>query len=236
MDTLHKSGVCISYSDALLLYDHWALKDVEVSATCPPEIADSKPGIVIVDNDDFKLDTMTGSAAGAHRTNVMYVQPDSYERKPDEVPVARLAKKQISEQLTQKCGDMTHVHQYRCPLGSTSEPPIRARVNPPMNGTAPQCARSVIHALSRTNNDGTRPLPHEQRAPAYSGAQSCRCPPPNKSKAYFHTTYDEPPSKSVVHNIITKLVETMRKKNIHSSFSLEIRPPTRQLSNSRQII
>lgn len=214
VDTLHKSGVCISYSDALLLYDHWALKDVEVSGTCPPEIADSKPAVVIVDNDDFKLDTMTGSAAGAHRTNVMFVQPESYERKPNEVPFARLAKKQISEQLTRKCGEITHVQQYRCPPGSTSEPPIRARVNPPVNGTAPQCARSVIHALSRTNNDGTRPLPHEQRVPAYSGAQSCRCPPPNKNKAYLHTTYNEPPSKSVIHDIMTKLVETMRKKKI----------------------
>jgi len=76
VETLHKSGVCISYEDTLLLYDYWALLDVEASRTCPQEIADSKPAIVIVDNDDFKIDTMTGSATGAHRTNVMYVQPE----------------------------------------------------------------------------------------------------------------------------------------------------------------
>ncbi|KAL8611988.1 hypothetical protein ACOMHN_048484 [Nucella lapillus] len=61
-NTLHKSGICISYSDTLLLYDHWALKDVEVSETCPPEIANDRPAIVIVDNDDFKVDTTTGCA------------------------------------------------------------------------------------------------------------------------------------------------------------------------------
>lgn len=33
VDTLHKSGVCISYADTLLLYDHWALMDVEKSET-----------------------------------------------------------------------------------------------------------------------------------------------------------------------------------------------------------
>lgn len=65
VETLHKSGVCISYADTLLLYDHWAL-DVETSATCPQEIADSKPAIVIVNNDDFKIDSLTGDSTGAH--------------------------------------------------------------------------------------------------------------------------------------------------------------------------
>lgn len=80
VDTLHKSGVCISYADTLLLYDHWALMDVEASATCTQEIADGKPAIVIIDNDDFKIDTLTGNSTGAHRTNVMYVQPESYKK------------------------------------------------------------------------------------------------------------------------------------------------------------
>lgn len=74
VDTLHKSGVCISYADTLLLYDHWGLMDVEASATCPQEIADGKPAIVIIDNDDFKIDTLTGNSTGAHQTTVMYVQ------------------------------------------------------------------------------------------------------------------------------------------------------------------
>ena len=56
MGTLYRSGDCISYADTLLLYDHWALMDVVASATCPQEIADGKPTIVIVDNDDFKID------------------------------------------------------------------------------------------------------------------------------------------------------------------------------------
>ncbi|KAI4827014.1 hypothetical protein KUCAC02_030442, partial [Chaenocephalus aceratus] len=128
VETLHKSGVSISYADTLLLYDHWALMDRDASATCPQEIADSKPAIVIVDNDDFKIDTLT-------------------------------------------------------------------------------------------DNNGTRPPPpHEQQVPAYSGAQSCHHTPPNKSKPYYHTTYNEPPCKSVVYDIMVKLVEAMHKKNIPFSF------------------
>ncbi|KAI9517796.1 hypothetical protein NQZ68_000965 [Dissostichus eleginoides] len=105
-----------------------------------------------------------------------------------------------------------------CPPGSKSDPPARTRVDPPVNGTVLQRARCVIHALSRVDNNSTRPPPHEQQVPAYSGAQSCRHTPPDKSKPYYHTTYNEPPSKSVVYDIMVKLVEAMRKKNIPFSF------------------
>ena len=215
METLHKTGVCISYSDTL---DYWALMDVEASATCPQEIADDIPAIVIVDNDDFKIDTMTGNATAAHRTNVMFVQPLRYEKKPDDEPPAKLVKREISAQLKQKCAELTHVRQYRCPPGSKSEPPTRSRVEPLVNGIAPQHARSVIHALSRADNNGTRPKPDEQPVPAYSGAQSCRHPPPIKSRPYYHATYNEPPSKSVMHDIMVKLLEAMLQKRIPFSF------------------
>ena len=81
-----------------LFYDYWALMDVQASATCQQEIAEGKPAIVIIDNDDFKIDTMTGNAKGAHHTNVMFVQPQSYEKDLDEEPTARLTKKEKSLQ------------------------------------------------------------------------------------------------------------------------------------------
>ena len=58
------------------------------------------------------------------------------------------------------------------------------------------------------------PLPEEQRVPGYSGAQYCCHPPPNKSKPYYQTTYNEPPSKSVLNDIMLKHVEAMQQKNI----------------------
>ena len=72
IDILHKCGICISYNSLQLLYI-WALRDADSSKTCPRGIAYGKPPIVIVDNDDFKIDTLTGNASGAHRTNVLYV-------------------------------------------------------------------------------------------------------------------------------------------------------------------
>ena len=96
MDILHKFGICISYNDLLLLYDAWALMDAESSERCPPEIADDKPVIAITDNDDFKIDTISGNANCAHRTNVMFVQPESYEKERTDTPIAPKTKKQIT--------------------------------------------------------------------------------------------------------------------------------------------
>ena len=88
----------------------------------------------------------------------------------------------------------------------------------PLNGTSLQRTRSVIHALSRTDNTHTRPPPDEQRVPAYRGSQSCRYPPSCKSKPYYHAAYNEPPSKSVLFDIMLKLIEAMRQKGIPFSF------------------
>ena len=85
IDILHKCGFCISYNDLLLLYDAWALMDAKSSESCPREIVDNKPAIVITDNDNFKIDTISGNAACAHRTNVMSVQPECYENERSEM-------------------------------------------------------------------------------------------------------------------------------------------------------
>ena len=65
---------------------------------------------------------------------------------------------------------------------------IKSNPNPPVDGSAPQRARSVMHALARVNNHGTRPLPEEQRVPGYSGAQSCCHPPREPTRASRTTT------------------------------------------------
>ena len=65
-------GVGISYKSVLRLHDSWALKELEKSEVCPAEIAEGKVGTVIIDNDDFKDDDLTGGTT-THRTNMMFV-------------------------------------------------------------------------------------------------------------------------------------------------------------------
>ena len=134
VETLHKSGASISYADTLLVYDYWAVMGVKASATCPPEIADRKPVILIVDS-DFKVDTVSGKATWAHGTDVMSMQPENYKKKnkPNEKPPAKIAKRGISAQLKRACHDLTQVRQYWCPPGSEIEPPDRSRIELPLN-------------------------------------------------------------------------------------------------------
>ena len=87
-----------------------------------------------------------------------------------------------------------------------------------MNGLAPQQAHSVILALSHADDKGVRQPSKEQKVPAYSGFQSCYHLPHSKSKPYYHTPNEEPPSKSVMNDIMVKVVAAMRQKRIPFSF------------------
>ena len=70
-DIFRKIEIRISYKYVTNLSARWAKQDVE-SGSCPFEIPYDLPGIAVMDNDDFKDDTLTG-ANTSHRTNVMFV-------------------------------------------------------------------------------------------------------------------------------------------------------------------
>ena len=55
---------------------------MEKSEVCPAEIAEGKAGTVIIDNDDFKDDDLTGGTT-THRTNMMFVQPRKWINEGD---------------------------------------------------------------------------------------------------------------------------------------------------------
>ena len=73
VDSNYKLGIGISYANVLMLRDTWALNDVQRDDHCPVEIADGRPSVLIMDNDDFKNDTLTGGGT-SHRTNCMFIQ------------------------------------------------------------------------------------------------------------------------------------------------------------------
>ena len=66
INMLHKCGICISYNNFQLLFITWALRDAESSKTCPRAITYGKPPIVIVNNDNFKIDMLIGNPTGAN--------------------------------------------------------------------------------------------------------------------------------------------------------------------------
>ena len=51
----------------------WAKAEAE-NGSCPSVIANKYPAVVVMDNEDFNTDTLTGASETNHRTNVMLVQ------------------------------------------------------------------------------------------------------------------------------------------------------------------
>ena len=78
-------GIGIPYHNLLFLHECWALDKFERQLVCPEEIAEGKAGTIIIDNDDFKDDDLTGGAT-SHRTNMMFVQPKKWIRNVYEEP------------------------------------------------------------------------------------------------------------------------------------------------------
>ena len=95
-----------------------------------PGIAYGKPPIVIADKNDFKIDTFIGNITCAHRTNVLYVQPELHEveRNDDSTTAQNITKKEVSEELDVKCKILTNGQQYVFPKGAGTEPPVREKL------------------------------------------------------------------------------------------------------------
>ena len=54
VDVMNQHGLGVSYDEVLMVCDYWVVNDNKRSLYCPFEVAEGKPAIVIVDNDDFK--------------------------------------------------------------------------------------------------------------------------------------------------------------------------------------
>lgn len=98
------------------------------------------------------------------------------------------------------------------------EPPIRPKPTMFSSSTEPQHKRSIIHALARADMNGDRPDAAEQTIPSYSGFHAGLNMEQRKSKAYFHTSYNQPPNKSVVNDVMDKLSTIIATKRMPFAF------------------
>jgi hypothetical protein len=83
-------------------------------------------------------------------------------------------------------------------LRPSSSTPIRPQPAASQSSTEPQRKLSIIHALAR-------PDAHYQSIPSYNGFHACLNAHKDKSKAYYHMSYNQAPNKSVVNDIMDKL-------------------------------
>lgn len=98
------------------------------------------------------------------------------------------------------------------------EPPIRPKPTKFVSSTDPQYKRSVIHALARTDVNGDRPDAANQTIPSYNGFHASLNTEQGKGKAYFHMSYNQPPNKSVVNDVMDKLSTIIATKKMPFAF------------------
>ena len=103
------------------------------------------------------------------------------------------------------------MRQYIVSTGAGTEPLVQRFNTPPIDGSLPQNKQSVIHALARANSNGDQADVDQQQVPTYSGMQAYLSHVVERSKSYYQPTYPEPPSKSVINDIMVKNVEVIRK-------------------------
>jgi len=91
------------------------------------------------------------------------------------------------------------------------EPPLRKQPTdnrlPP--DTAAQRTRGVIHALAKAQDDQTRPKPEEQTVSGFSGFHARMSNAEEKSRPIYHMTYPNPPSKTILNDVMCKLAKKM---------------------------
>ena len=124
--------------------------------------------------------------------------------------------KTMSLALSEKVSEMQAVTPYK--TTKRGEPPIRPEPATFSASTEPQRKRSIIHALARVKTICDRPDAAEQTIPSYNGFHAGLSSEQGKSKAYFHMSYNQPPSKSVVNDIMEKLTTIVATKRMPFAF------------------
>ena len=209
IDLMKKFSLCVSYADVLALYDTWAQHDIEENQVCPEELAVGMPCTGIMDNDNFKDDTLTGENT-SHRTNVMFVQPEDVAKLPTD------SRQNLSvadpRNVKHLCMEQHKIDPYKTAKRGTTA--VRTESDVTLPDTLIQKQRGVIHSLIRLTEDGDCVPAASQKIGAFAGFQAIVQCTVVKSKPYYFLTFPQPPNKSVVHEVMCRMVAAAEMKSM----------------------
>ena len=155
----------------------------------------------MLDNDDFQDDTLTCSNT-SHRTNVMFVQTENLLSSSSDSSKLTLAKPKDLKNIT------TEQHHFE-PYKTMKRVHLLSRpeVDISLKNTKDQRMRGMIHSLARLDASCHCLPPETQQVGAFTGFQSCIHKGVVRSKAYYFLTFPKPPQKSVVHQVMCKMIK-----------------------------
>ena len=192
VDLCKKFGFVISYQDIKSLLASWAKAEAE-NGSCPSEIANKYPVVVVMDNDDFKKDTLTVASETHHQTNVMLVQnEDLIERSVPDATAPTLINPKGLKDLVK---ELNKVDPYK--TASNGHLAIRERFSIESTDTTHIRVEQMIHSSTRIPAAGDNIPPQSQMIGAFAGFQASMSDEVTKSKPYYWLTFPKPPHKSV---------------------------------------
>ena len=209
VDLCKKFGFAISYQDIKKFLASWAKAEAE-NGSCPSEIANKYSAVVVMDNDDFKTDTLTGASETNHRTNVMFVQKEDLiePNVPDATAPTLINPKGLKDLVK----ELNKVNPYK--TTSNGDPAIRERFSIESTDTTDIRVEQMIHSLTRISAAGDNIPPESQMIGSFAGFQASMSDEVTKSKPYYWLTFPKPPHKSVTLEIMTRLLNIIEGKNI----------------------
>ena len=207
---LFDAGVGVSMESVRNLYDTWTYNDLlKENRVCPEEIAEGKPGTVIADNDNFKDDDLTGGTT-SNRTNMMFIQPEKFivEKLKGKTSLKRCSNGELKEMVAEEISISPYAHTER------GEPATFDRIDTTAPTTESIRKKMMIHAIVRTNDDGSTISPEDQSIGAFTGFMSSISEPAERSKAYYYLTLPKSPSKKVLYTMMEKAVAAANLKQM----------------------
>ena len=210
-------GIANTYKDVHYLYDFWGLDELQNNPKCPAEIADGKPGTVILDNDDWQISDVTGGSQSVNRTNMMFIQPQKWITQPISPRNVAVARTTIKQKLS-TISDAEHkIKVYSTSIRGKPESYQKVDLTP---GTTKKIRSKLFaHTLARINEDEEVETNETQDSTlhslgAFTGFMSSIMPRDDKSKPYYFLSLPKPPSKAVVFTILEKAVLAAEEKNM----------------------
>ena len=163
-----------------------------------------------MDNDGFKIDTLTGASETNHRTNITLVEnKDLIEHN---VPDATAPTPMNPQGLKGLVKELYKVNPYK--TTNNSDPDIHERFSIESTDTTYILVEQMIHSLTRISAAGDKIPPESQTIGSFAGFQASMIDEVMKSKPYYWLTFPKPPHKSVTHEVMARLLNIVEEKNI----------------------
>ena len=141
----------------------WARDETENNC-CPSEIADEYPPVVVMDNDDFKTDTLTGASETNHRNNVMFGQNENLVK--NNISKTRIPTLINPKDLKKLVKELNKVHPYK--TTSNGDPPICSPFPIDSPSTNDMRGEQLLHFLTRITKEGDNIPPESQNIGSFA--------------------------------------------------------------------